>query len=214
MQYTTDQLIAKIQAQAIASGIDPAIAVEQARVESGNFNPTYVYGPGASPKGAQGLFQFMPATAARFGLTNPFNPDQAILAWSKYMIFLLHMFNGRYDLALAGYNWGENRAILQTALQSGEPLLGYGIGAIPQETFLYVNNILDAAGYDSVSVGLVPYGDSAPIAPTDVQPIIYGGDLGTINVTAPPLDDTGDNTKMILAFVGLLVGGVILASIS
>jgi SLT domain-containing protein len=60
-----------------------------------------------SNKGATGLMQLMPATAARFGVTNSFDPAQNIAGGATYMRWLLNRFKGNTQLALAGYNTGE-----------------------------------------------------------------------------------------------------------
>jgi len=60
-----------------------------------------------SPKGAQGLMQFMPGTARRFNLAHPYNGNEAIEAAARYLAELSKRFNGRLDLILASYNSGE-----------------------------------------------------------------------------------------------------------
>lgn len=69
-----------------------------------------------SPKGAVGLMQLMPATAARYGVTadkkTPVekkltDPRTNIRAGTRYLRYLLDLFPGRMELALAAYNAGE-----------------------------------------------------------------------------------------------------------
>jgi hypothetical protein len=60
-----------------------------------------------SNKGARGLMQLMPGTAQRFGVTSIWDPKQNIEGGTRYVRFLLDMFDGDVQLALAGYNAGE-----------------------------------------------------------------------------------------------------------
>lgn len=71
------------------------------RVES-NYNPTVV-----SHAGAGGLMQLMPATAARMGVTDRFDPRQSILGGTRYLRILANHFNGDLVLTIAAYNAGE-----------------------------------------------------------------------------------------------------------
>jgi soluble lytic murein transglycosylase-like protein len=104
-----------------------------------------------SPKGALGLMQFMPETAARYGLTNPFDPKAAIDAGARYLRDLQVRFNGRIDLAVAAYNAGEGAV---ESFRTGKPLVmksgkvinarGLTTGGIPPypETQIYVRSII------------------------------------------------------------------------
>lgn len=80
--------------------VDPALIEAVALVESG-FNER-----ARSPKGALGLMQLMPATATRFGVTDPFDPRQNLLGGARYLRELIDRFEA-LPLALAAYNAGE-----------------------------------------------------------------------------------------------------------
>ncbi len=64
-----------------------------------------------SEAGAQGLMQLIPATAERYGVRDSFDPKQNVDGGSRYLRDLLKMFNFNLNLALAGYNAGENAVI-------------------------------------------------------------------------------------------------------
>jgi hypothetical protein len=79
--------------------VSPALLAAQLMAESG-FDPN-----AGSPAGAQGIAQFMPGTAAAYGLDDPFDPVAAIDAQAHLMSDLLRQF-GSPELALAAYNAG------------------------------------------------------------------------------------------------------------
>jgi len=81
--------------------IDPLLIYSQMHQES-TFKSRAM-----SPKGARGLMQLMPETARRFGVENIWDAKQNIEGGVKYMRWLLDLFGGDLNLALAGYNAGE-----------------------------------------------------------------------------------------------------------
>jgi len=115
-----------------------------ALVESG-FNPLAL-----SPKGARGIWQFMPATAVRYGLTvqpgndHRTNPEHSTRAAAKYLRFLFNQF-GDWKLALAGYNAGEARVeqiIDRTGIRTFDEMSRRGL--LPPQTRNYVPAVLAA----------------------------------------------------------------------
>ncbi|MEM9563294.1 MAG: transglycosylase SLT domain-containing protein [Actinomycetota bacterium] len=103
--------------------VDPALLAAVARAESA-FDPTAV-----SPVGAQGLMQFMPATAEEMGV-DPWDPASAIDGAARYLRTSLDRF-GSVDLAVASYNAGPG-AVARYG----------GIPPYP-ETQNYVRTVLD-----------------------------------------------------------------------
>ena len=87
------------------NSVDPLLLYSIMHQES-TFKPRAI-----SPKGARGLMQLMPPTAARFGVTNIFDARQNIEGGARYVRFLLDLFSGDVNLALAGYNAGEGAVI-------------------------------------------------------------------------------------------------------
>ncbi len=89
-----------IEKAAAAYGLDPALIAAVIMSES-SFNARAV-----SRAGAKGLMQLMPATARELGCRNPFDPEQNIMAGSRYLRRLLNRFQGDITLAVAAYNCG------------------------------------------------------------------------------------------------------------
>lgn len=130
LSSAVQQYLPTIQTAAVASGVDANILAAQMQTESGGNSSA------TSPKGARGVSQFMPATAARYNV-DVGNPESSINGQAAYMADLLKMFGGDYSKALAGYNWGEGN--VQKAMDKyGAEWLAHA----PSETQKYVSGIL------------------------------------------------------------------------
>lgn len=98
---------------------------------------------------AVGLWQFIPGTAARFGLRQDYYIDErssfekATRASARYLKFLADRYAGNWELAMAAYNSGEgnvDRAIARSGYADFWEI--YQRGLLPNETRNYVPNIL------------------------------------------------------------------------
>jgi hypothetical protein len=109
-------------------GINPRLAVAMAAVES-NFDPWAL-----SPKSAMGVMQLIPATAERFGVRDPFNPEQNIRGGLAYLRWLDRYYRGDTVRMVAAYNAGEGAVDAH--------------GGVPpyRETQAYVQRVLSFSG--------------------------------------------------------------------
>jgi len=106
-------------------GLDPDLVLAVVGVESA-FEPTAV-----SPKGAQGLMQLMPGTAAALGVEDALDPAENLDGGVRHLGFLLTLYGGDVVRALAAYNAGEGAV----ARHGGVPPY--------RETRAYVKRVLD-----------------------------------------------------------------------
>jgi len=120
-----------IAAAADETGVDPALLDSVMHAESrGNAKVA------VSPKGAIGLMQLLPGTAAEMGV-DPNDPDQNVLGGARYLAMLLKRYGGDTKLAVAAYNAGMKNVDKA--------------GGVPnfKETKKYVESVLSR--YDSLS---------------------------------------------------------------
>ena len=110
--------------------VRPALLAAIAGQES-NFNPNAV-----SPKGAQGLFQFMPQTQAAYGVTNPFDATQETEAAGRKLADLRIEYHGDLTKILAAWNWGDGN-LNKDVTKNGANWMKYA----PKETQNFVAGV-------------------------------------------------------------------------
>jgi soluble lytic murein transglycosylase-like protein len=135
-------IVAMVEQLAPTYRLDPELVLAVIEVES-NFNPK-----ARSHKHAQGLMQLIPETAKRFGVADPYDPDDNVRGGMAYLRWLLDHFDGDLTLALAGYNAGEG------AVQRH--------GGVPpyKETRNYVRRVAQVLGIPEDRLGT--HGDPKP----------------------------------------------------
>ena len=203
LEWVVDEIVN----QAIANGVEPALAVAIAKNESG-FNQNAI-----SPAGAIGIGQLMPDTAASLGV-DPYDWKQNILGMIKYIKELWETFNGDIKKVIAAYNAGP------AAVQK--------YGGIPPypETQAYYENVAStrdsaiSSGYDLFDTDLGRLNDinqklwqsqqaNTQAVQSNTQSIngiqIDTRELGNIVASAPDnpdIEDASDATKLFMQAVG------------
>jgi len=158
-----DQLIVN---HARRKQLDPDLVRAVIQVES-------AYRPGAlSQKGAMGLMQLMPETAQELSVDDPWDPGQNVRGGTDYLRYLIDLFGGKLELALAGYNAGP------TAVER--------YGGIPpyQETRNYVERVMriyrDEPGFSVAASSIARTGRKTYL--------IRDTDGRLVMTTTPPID--------------------------
>ena len=192
---------------AMQNGIDPNLFTRQIYRESG-FRQS---GPDGkiltSSAGAQGIAQFIPGTAARYGV-DVNDPTSSINGAARYMRDLKGMFGGNDRLALAGYNWGEQN--VQKWLASGA-----NPAQMPKKTRDYVEGISghpveawlkspfqtppEPLSGGTVPVGRVTFGEPAPPLPVPSASDVLIPASATGQGQEQPLPQPGDESQAPIA---------------
>lgn len=126
-----------------------------------------------SPGGAVGIWQFIPATARRFGLKIDWWVDErrdVVLATDAALDYLeeLHDRFGDWLLALAGYNWGEGR--VSRALRRAGPDAGFFDIKVPRETSRYVDRLL---AYSAIFADPAKFGVEHALSDLAATPLAF-----------------------------------------
>jgi soluble lytic murein transglycosylase-like protein len=131
--YSRDEIDALVERVSRAEGVSASLVKAVIENES-SYNSRAV-----SPKGAQGLMQLMPDTAASLGVDDSFDAEKNVRGGVRYLRELLGKYQGDYSKALAAYNAGPKNV---DAYQGIPPFA---------ETRKYVRDVME--DYNRISSG-------------------------------------------------------------
>jgi soluble lytic murein transglycosylase-like protein len=125
----------------------PRELVHAVITQESRWNPKAV-----SPKGAMGVMQLMPGTAAAYGVRDPFDISENISGGVQYLAMLMQQFNGDLRLVLAAYYCGSR------------PILRRGLHYSDADVYAYVASIrrlylAEIALHNTPATLVVPGGD-------------------------------------------------------
>jgi hypothetical protein len=143
-RHTSGAIARHVREAAARNGLPESLVAAVISTES-DFNPRAV-----SRRGAVGLMQLMPSTAAMLGVRDAFDPGQNIDAGARHLRDLIDRFSGDVTLALAAYNAGAQNVLKHK-----------GVPPYP-ETRAFVARVLTRAGM--IATPAVASGRTRPVA--------------------------------------------------
>jgi hypothetical protein len=172
------ELLALVDEIATMNGVDPYLARAIIQAESA------FYDKARSRVGALGLMQLMPATALRFGVTDPFDPRQNIMGGTKYLKWLMDYFSGDATKVIAAYNAGE-RAVEK---YGGIPPFRETRGYVPKVMDLWQRKLVQADPKAAGAMELLKKGRGGFVV--DEKPLKDGG-TQLASAASPAADPAG-----------------------
>jgi hypothetical protein len=206
----SDELRVQARKEAIRHGIDPDVFERMIHQESNFTNP------GENSSHAAGIAQFIPETAAAYGLKNRQDPKAALNASARMISSLLKQYGGSYEKALSAYNSGGPDHWKDASYAQGQ-------------TYHYVRRILGLDGENVagggaapvVSGGSTPMGFGPPAAPggssggggTSTSAPAGSSDTSAAFAETPGLltapEDIANRQEILTQMLAMLQGGVV-----
>jgi Transglycosylase SLT domain len=193
IQHSPSSLRAILQSRGL-----PTDLLGVAAIESG-FDPMAV-----SPKGAAGLWQFMPATARQYGLVvngsrdDRFDVLKSTVAAARYLRQLHDQF-GDWQLALAAYNAGPNRVRQAMHRVNGGDFWRMSRNfSLPRETMAYVPKVLEWSAPNGElprGTGGVLSGQATRVPPNQPgeEEVVFA--TSSPDVSTPPMKTEGHHRR-------------------